>query len=347
MKYPPLFGSLVGTFVLVACGGDASPGIPAASESGTNTAGELPGPDGSGSAATAADGGGESVDAGSVTPRKDVRFIAVGDTGTGTNDQKKVGNAMAAVCKARGCDFVQLLGDNVYESGVDGIDDPLWQETFEIPYVAVEADFFAVLGNHDYGHLGAGTDFGRGKHQIAYTAKSTKWKMPAAFYRHSLPGLEIFALDTNMQMFGRDAQQRIDVSAWIAGSTAPWKIAVGHHPYKSNGSHGNAGRYDGLFIRPYDGEGVKEFLDEVVCGQVDVYLSGHDHSRQWLNESCKGTELAVSGAGAKATSLEGTNPALFQSLELGFLYIVVEGRKLVAEFIDDSGNVEFSHTITK
>jgi hypothetical protein len=60
-----------------------------------------------------------------------------------------------------------------------------------------------------------------------------------------------------------------------------------------------------------------------------------------------GTELAVSGAGAKATELGGTNPALFESLELGFLYIVIEGKKLTAEFVDENGKTEFTHTMTK
>src|SRR5690606_20769826 len=129
-----------------------------------------------------------------------------------------------------------------------------------------------------------------------------------------------------------------------------WKIAVGHHPYLSNGPHGNAGDYDakfGVSIPPINGKGVKSFFDEVVCGKVDLYLSGHDHSRQWLNESCKGTELAVSGAGAKATELPGKNATLFQSLELGFLYIVIDGKKLTAEFVDENGNVEFTHTMQK
>ena len=92
---------------------------------------------------------------------------------------------------------------------------------------------------------------------------------------------------------------------------------------------------------------MRDFLEDVVCGKVDLYLSGHDHSRQWLNESCKGTELAVSGAGAKATELGGNNPALFQSLELGFLYIVIQDKTLTAEFVDENGVTEFTHTIKK
>lgn len=287
-------------------------------------------------------------DAATTTPAtKAVRFVAMGDTGTGSNDQVKIANAIAAKCKKDGCDFVQLLGDNLYDSGASSVDDPIWQSKFEIPYAAIDLDFFAVLGNHDYGAGGAGTDFPKGKNEIEYTKKSKKWKMPAAYYHFEKGNLEIFALDTNMAMFGQDAAQKTDVSAWLAASKAEWKIAVGHHPYKSNGPHGNAGRYDGIPIAPISGSGVKSYLEGTICGKADVYFSGHDHSQQWLNESCNGTELAVSGAGAKTTELKGKNPSLYESLELGFLYIVIDGKKLTAEFIDENGNIEFTHAITK
>lgn len=337
-------------FALVAaCGGaddaaigTADPTTPAAGggDEGSATPGS--------SSGAPSPGGGTDADAGggTVAP-KAVRFVAMGDTGTGSNDQKKVGNTVADVCKKRGCDFVQLLGDNLYDSGASSVDDPIWQDAFEVPYAAVDLDFYAVLGNHDYGHGGLGTDFPKGKNEVEYTKKSKKWKLPSAYYHHAKADVELFALDTNMQMFGQDDAQKKDVAAWIKASKAGWKIAVGHHPYKSNGPHGNAGDYDNIPISPVNGSGVKSFLEDVVCGQVDLYLSGHDHSRQWLNESCKGTELAVSGAGAKATELGGSNPTLFQSLELGFLYIVVEGKTLTAEFIDENGAVEFTHVIKK
>ena len=287
----------------------------------------------------------------STTPpaetRSGVRFIAVGDTGTGSAGQTKIAGAMATKCKADGCDFVQLLGDNLYESGADSVDDPIWQEKFEVPYAAIDLDFFAVLGNHDYGASGAGTNFPKGQNEVDYTKKSKKWKMPSAYFHFEKKNTEFFALDTNKALFGLAAGQKKDMASWIASSKAEWKIAVGHHPYKSNGSHGNAGSYDGLPIGPMNGQGVKTYLDEVICGKVDLYLSGHDHSQQWLNESCMGTELAVSGAGAKATELKGKNAALFESTELGFLYIVIEGKRLTAEFVDETGKVEFTHGLTK
>lgn len=337
-----IIGSLV---VIAACGSAESP--PLDSEPTADPGSTSGGASGSSGSSGSSTSGGDGGSSGNVPASKAVRFVAMGDTGTGDAGQLKIANTIAAKCKKDGCDFVQLLGDNLYKTGASSVDDPVWADLFETPYAAIELDFYAVLGNHDYGANGAGTDFPKGQNEIDYTKKSTKWKMPSAYFHHVKQNVELFALDTNMAFFSLADQQKTDVSAWLAASKAEWKIAVGHHPYKSNGPHGNAGSYDRVPIPPINGKAVKTFLEETVCGKVDLYLSGHDHSQQWLNESCNGTELAVSGAGAKTTELGGKNPSLFETIELGFLYIVIDGKKLTAEFVDENGTIEFTHTITK
>lgn len=341
-------GTLLSSLVaLAACG--SSEGTPADKDIASGT-GTEPTPGSSGSGGSSGSSGvtpGDAGTSGTVPTSKAVRFVAMGDTGTGDTGQNKIANAISAKCKKDGCDFVQLLGDNLYQSGASSVDDPVWADLFETPYAAIDLDFYAVLGNHDYGANGAGTDFLKGQNEIDYTKKSKKWKMPSAYFHFEKGNVEIFALDTNKALFSQAAQQKTDVSGWIAASKAEWKIAVGHHPYKSNGPHGNAGNYDGIPIPPVNGKAVKSFLEDTVCGKVDVYFSGHDHSQQWLNESCNGTELAVSGAGAKTTELKGNNASLFESLELGFLYVVIDGKKLTAEFVDENGKIEFTHAITK
>ncbi len=92
---------------------------------------------------------------------------------------------------------------------------------------------------------------------------------------------------------------------------------------------------------------MKDFGDDIWCGRADVYLCGHDHSRQYLNATCKGTELMVSGAGAKATTLPGKNPHHFQTLTLGFLWLEIKGRTLTIEFVDADGTTEYTRTMTK
>jgi len=288
-----------------------------------------------------------STDLGSSTHV--VRFAAMGDTGKGNTGQKQVADAIARKCAATGCDWVQLLGDNIYDSGVTSVTDPQWQTKFEQPYMGVHFPFYVVLGNHDYGGNGAGTEFDKAKWEILYTASSMKWKLPANHYKRTVENVDFYALDTNLMMFNREVdKQKESLKNWLAASTATWRIALGHHPYLSNGPHGNAGSYDGVPGVPIvDGKNVKHFFDENVCGKVDLYLSGHDHSRQWMVETCKGTELAVSGAGASPTSLPGKNPSRWQANTIGFLYVTITGRQLVAEFIDITGKVEFTRTLNK
>ncbi len=281
-------------------------------------------------------------------PATTVRFIAVGDTGKGNAGQYEVARAMDAKCRVSGCDFVVLLGDNIYESGASSVTDPLFQDRFEKPYAAIPVPFYAILGNHDYGGNGAGNEFGKEQNEVAYSAQSSKWKMPAPYYRFKNLDAEFFALDTNAQLYGNDAQQRTDVKAWLSGSTAKWKVALAHHPYRSNGPHGNAGNYDGNPNVPnFNGATVKSFAEEVVCGHADLYLSGHDHSRQWLSEPCGGTEFVVSGTGSSPTRLGGTNTTRFQSAALGFVYIVIDGKNLTAEMVETDGSTSFSRTLTK
>ena len=283
-----------------------------------------------------------------IDANTDVRFIAVGDVGKGNQEQYQVAAAMKEKCIKDECDFILMLGDNIYNDGVSSVDDSQFQTKFELPYQDIQIPFYVALGNHDYGGNGKGTEYGKAGYQIDYTNVSSKWKMPHHYYQFEQQNVTFIALDTNGQMFGIDKSQQEDVSSWIANSTSQWKIVFGHHPYLSNGPHGNAGEYEG---RPYipiaNGENVKQFAESVWCGKVDLYLAGHDHSRQWLADTCQGTGIVVSGAGSSTTDLPGSNSVLFQENTLGFLYIHIQDNILNAEFIDVTGNVNFRHTITK
>jgi hypothetical protein len=116
----------------------------------------------------------------------------------------------------------------------------------------------------------------------------------------------------------------------------------------SNGPHGNAGSYDGLpFVPVANGANVKSFLEDNMCGKADVYISGHDHVIEWLTETCSGTELITAGTGAESTELKGSNATRYQSLELGFLYVVITDTTFTGEFVGKNGQTLFTRTITK
>ena len=256
---------------------------------------------------------------------REVRFLAVGDTGDGSMDQARVAAAMAATCRARGCDFVLLLGDNVYPRGPDGPDDPALERVIGVPYAGLGVPVFAALGNHDDG--GSGWSPERGDAELAWTKRPPWWRTPARYYRLSAG--------------------EVDVARWLATPDARWKVVAGHHPYLSNGKHGDAGRYDGLpsLVPVASGRRLRRFLDDVVCGKADVYLSAHDHTREWMTETCKGTELVVSGAGARPRPIVSRRPARFTSGALGYFALSAGPTALTGELLDEAGRVDFARTL--
>ena len=303
-------------------------------------------------------------------PPKRVRFIAMGDTGKGNADQRKVAIAIRDLCAAKGCDFVVLLGDNIYDSGVTSTTDAQWQTKFEQPYMDVNLPFYVALGNHDYGGKlivdapGIGNEWEQGKTEVDYTQVSTKWHMPATHYTFTMNHVGFIMLDTNSIMW--DDKTYGDQAAWLPTAMMEvqgkdWVFVAGHHPYRSNGVHGNAGNYDapefaGIPIpNPIpitDGKNVKTFLENNICGLgAKVYFSGHDHSRQWLDEPTAlcGMQMIVTGAGASTTEIRDRgNTAFYEdAIKTGFMYVDIDGNTFTGSFYDMDGNMDFTKTFTK
>ncbi len=300
-----------------------------------------------------------------------VRFVVMGDTGEGNQAQLEVAQAVSAVCATQGCDFVLLLGDNIYDDGVDSVDDPQWRYKFEIPYADVDAPFFAVLGNHDYGGQlgfdvpGLGNEWWKGPLEVQYSERSDKWVMPATHYTFTWGRVGFIVLDTNSIVW--DSTTHGDQAQWYPAAVADlqaqgveWIFAAGHHPYRSNGSHGNAGSYDALElggvelpipIPELSGVRLRRFFDEQVCGTVDVYLSGHDHDREWLDEPAAlcGAELIVSGAGSKLRPLKdrGNRVHWQDDSKVGFLYVEIDDAAMTGRFYDSNGAIEFSRQVQR
>ncbi|MEO6698512.1 MAG: metallophosphoesterase, partial [Paraperlucidibaca sp.] len=330
-----------------------------------------------------------------------VRFLVVGDAGSGSDAQMAVGAAMADVCEAKGratgrstltkaeairqgCQFVLGLGDNIYEEGTRSANDPQFFTKFERAYLNFPHDlpFFMVSGNHDnsafFGGDGAGN--ARGENQVDYTyaaidasgqeasnpRKTPRWQMPSRYYDFTAGGtvakplLHFFAIDSNQVAGGfPDASPEYSYSTYglrqlnwlklgMRESKARMKFAFAHHPYLSNGEHGNAGNYDDLLFEQTGqssasplapslqaallpvlaGQRYKDFMEEAVCDQADVYFNGHDHDLQWLTSvpSCGKTEFIVSGAGGKTRSAsdESRNLARLQRFDqYGFFWVEV------------------------
>lgn len=299
-----------------------------------------------------------------LEPPEKIRFVALGDGGEGNETQYNVADAMLEVCTAKtdedleGCEFAIYLGDNFYDIGVDSVTDPQFQDKFELPYQNIDFPFYVVGGNHDGGGWGSGFEMYKLEHQVDYTHYSDKWTMPDEYYTFEHGHVSFFGLDTNALMWDPWFNSGEDQQSWmgpaVTQSLGDWKIAFGHHPYISNGRHGNAGSYEGIDFVDWAiadvplGVAVEEFMNTHICGQIDVYFSGHDHNRQWLEPAC-GTEFIVSGAAAKTTDLEGRgNPTFFEDDQLaGFFWAEIEGNCFTGEFYDENAQLQFSQQFCK
>ena len=290
----------------------------------------------------------------------------MGDFGTGTIQQEMVGNAMADVCDQRGgCNFAIGLGDNIYDENPQTPYADAFVHRFEHPFRNAQFPFYMTLGNHDNSLIidGIGNFNRTGEVQVEYSYRTDRltdrWKMPARYYRHDHPAgagaptATFLALDSNpfMTVFELDMEYWVwyewKQGKWardaLASSNATWKIAYAHHPYLSNGLHGNAGNYEGvpvleLFTARFSGETYRRWLVDNICGKVDLYVSGHDHDLQLLHSipECGNTIIMVSGAGAKTRSLEAgatRNPYWYQQGDtLGFSIGEINGNNLTLTF---------------
>jgi tartrate-resistant acid phosphatase type 5 len=189
--------------------------------------------------------------------------------------------------------------------------------------------WYVALGNHDHnGNVNA---------QVEYTKRSSRWRLPASYYKHTErltdgSAVDFFFLDTTVledgSGWGRAHAASQRQMSWLerelAASTARWKIAVGHHPVFSGGKHGNT---EPLVV-------LLEPLFERY--RVQVYLNGHDHDLQHLIVGK--VHYLTSGAGATprpSRPVAGTR--FVMGSRLGFMTARLAPHTMDIEFIDADG----------
>ena len=252
------------------------------------------------------------------TTSNELAVIIVGDQGKGNAGQMQVADAMSSFCEVQRCDFAFLLGDNFYQSGVKSVDDPKFQSHFELPYARMGIEFWAILGNHDYGF---GLSRGNVQAQVKYTANSRFWRMPSRYYSFETHGIEFIAIDT--VALDRDTTQQEWLSSKLATPKKGHRVVLGHYPIHSGGLHG-------------DTPGLRDRWAPKFCGTTDLYMSGHDHHLEHLKTDC-GVHLMLSGAGAEARAVRLTPQTLFAASTLGFSYLVKDKNgDLWARYYDTS-----------
>lgn len=255
-------------------------------------------------------------------------FLVIGDAGKDNQGQHDVALAMLDVCARENCDFGIYAGDVVYQEGVKSASDPILERMFDKYYNPLNIKFLMALGNHDYGLLSF--KWRRGSYQLLHAHRNPNFHLPHYWYTYETDHAVYAVIDTTRMMWKKDISVQAamtEIAFERAKAQGKWFIVTGHHPYLSNGKHGNAGRYEGLKLPFFvAGKYVKRFLDRHVCGKADFYLAGHEHSLQVFDGNVRGcdTQLIVSGSAASATKIINRNPAEFAESTLGFFHLTLD-----------------------
>ncbi len=258
------------------------------------------------------------------------RFVAVGDVGHAGAVHERVARAAAETCRARGCDLVVLLGDNLYPVGLESETDPR-MDAIVAPWRAI-APVALVLGNHDYGLRGR--DEAAAERQVRWAARSAAI-LPGKAWTASAGPARIVAVDTNRVFWWGESEQ----VAWLRAQPegTPWRVLLAHHPWRSEGRHGNAGAYEGWPAIPWmSGAAVARLYDQGVCGRFDLVISAHDHNLAHLAGPC-GETLVVSGSGSSATSgVDRADVPIYAEAIPGYVWVELGATGTVA-WLDETG----------
>jgi tartrate-resistant acid phosphatase type 5 len=282
-------------------------------------------------------------------PPNRLNFLIFGDWGRqGEQDQVEVATQMANASKDLNPKFIISVGDNFYNNGVQSVDDPHWQKSFEDVYrdPALSVPWYCILGNHDY--------HGNCDAQVAYNKTNPRWNMPARYYVQSqqidaITTADFFYLDTTpmVKSYYKNGKEPTrpnvitqDVPkqlAWfkaaLAASKAQWKIVIGHHPIYSGGGHGDM---------PELIENILPLLQE---HKVQAYFNGHDHDLQHLVAG--NVNLFDTGAGSQHTLTFYTKRSKFAKSCSGFTTVSLQPDKMAVRMIDNRGNQVYATSVAR
>lgn len=196
-----------------------------------------------------------------------VRFIVIGDSGTGDRGQYDTAAQMWAAHAVFPYDFAIMVGDNLY--GSERPQD--FVSKFERPYkpmLDANIPFYAALGNHDDPNQRFYKFFGMGGKR---------------FYTFQKGDVRFFALDSNYM----DKDQQRWLEEELSKSNSKWKIPYFHHPlYSSGATHGSE----------VDLRAIIEPL--FIKYNVNVVFAGHEHFYERVNPQ-KGIYYFTAGGSAK------------------------------------------------
>jgi hypothetical protein len=247
-----------------------------------------------------------------------VRFMVVGDTGTGSRQQNELAGVMQRYRQEFPFEFALMMGDNLYgsEKAVD------YKKKFEEVYQPLldeKVKFYATLGNHDESNERFYENFNMNGEE---------------YYNFKKGNVSFYSLNSNYM----DKKQLAWFEEKLKADTSRWKVAFFHHPpYSSGGKHGSS-------------TGLREVIEPLFLKYgVNVVFAGHEHFYERLKPQ-NGIYYFISGAGGKLREgdVRDNSPltAKAYDTDLSFMLLEVAGDEMHFQCINRLGQTVDSGVIT-
>ena len=239
----------------------------------------------------------------------DVRFLVVGDTGTGAEGQYELAKVMLRYRQVFPFEFALMMGDNMYgtEKAVD------YHKKFEDVYKPLldqKVKFYAALGNHDESN------------QRFYEFFNMEGQ---EYYHFNKGNVSFYALNSNYM----DPKQVKWLEEKLATDNAEWKIAFFHHPpYSSGEAHGSDTK-------------LRDVVEPIFIKHgVNVVFTGHEHFYERIKPQ-KGIYYFISGAGGKLRegNVKQSSPLTEKAFDkdMSFMLIEIKDKQMYFQVISRTG----------
>jgi len=244
-------------------------------------------------------------------PNKDgsVRFLVIGDTGTGTDKQHELARMMLRYRQAFAYEFVLMMGDNMYGSEKTGDYKRKFEDVYR-PLLDQKVKFYAALGNHDESN------------QRFYEFFNMDGQ---EYYRFTKGNVSFYGLNSNYM----DKKQINWLNEKLAADTSEWKVAYFHHPpYSSGGKHGSDTK-------------LREVVEPIFLKHgVQVVFAGHEHFYERVKPQ-KGVYYFISGSGGKLRKgdVKKGSPLTDKAYDrdMSFMLVEVAGDQMYFQVISRTG----------
>jgi hypothetical protein len=292
-------------------------------------------------------------------PAQRLRFGAVGDSGSGGDEQYRLAGQMDQWTASNPWEFLLLLGDNVYPNGKPALFDAHCFKPFS-GLRAKGVKIHATLGNHDVRHYAARKGCAQVRDpRFGFAGENDEYTVEAGGEAAGKKLVRIIVLNSMVwEKITRGGNARMPdcrnvqvdrvsrLKRWLSESGRfHWNILVMHHPLYS-------------FVKPWyrnpflRGHGssieLRRMLEPLIAGKVDIVLSGHDHFYERIAPQ-KGIYYFVSGGGSNLRpGGDFQHPLVQKGGKINhFLDLDVTPGEVQFRVVDEGGRIFDQQTLTR